>query len=302
LFLHALLIVLFLVGLPAWLMRQQAETPPPLEVALVVEPPPAPPPAPAPPPKPEPLPKVPLSSDAQAEGPGKPAPAKQDEAAPEAPAPGPPATVDKKPDPPAPRPTPPKPPASAEHRPPTPPVPRSTVHPTQPAPTAAAPVKPTEQETQTAARTPAPETAPTARGEQPPVPGTGKAVHRGFDVVGLEVPAGIEPAIYNAYLAAVRDKIFEQRYLLKTFRYSGGGVRLHLEIDRLGRLQGKAVVASTGSPTLGYTAENMVALAANPFPPPPAQFTGERIYLRFDLILPTNAAEWDAMMATGKPG
>src|SRR3954454_1781611 len=50
LLLHALILVLILVelGLPDWLRRTPTEPPPPLEVTLVVEPPPAPPPAPPP--------------------------------------------------------------------------------------------------------------------------------------------------------------------------------------------------------------------------------------------------------------
>lgn len=290
-----------LLGLLDWLWRTHEPERPPIEVALVVEPPPAPPvvepPKPTPPP-----PRVPLSSDAQSEGPGKPNPAKQDdEPAPKAPEPGPRAAPPApKAETPAPQPAP-KPATAEPPKPPAPPAPRSTLHAARPQPAPAAPAKPAEPETQTATRAPAPEVAPAPRGEQPPAPAMGKAVYRGFAMATLETPAGLSPALYNAYLAAVRDKIAAQRGLLKSFRFSGGGVRMHLALDRAGRLTDAAVVASTGSRALEHTTAQMVTLAA-PFPPPPPEFTGAHILLRFDMILPSSAADWDEFLAGAKPG
>jgi protein TonB len=167
-------------------------------------------------------------------------------------------------------------------------------------PAPAAPVKPAEPETQTAAAAPPKEVAPTPRGEQPPAPAFGKAVYRGFAMAALDPPAGLNPAVYNAYLAAIRDKLAQERGRLRTFRYSGGGVRVHFTLDRQGRLQQAGVAASTGSRALENTVLNMLSYAA-PFPAPPPEFSGAEISLRFDMILPTSAADWEEFLAGAKP-
>jgi TonB family protein len=297
LLLHALLILLFVVELPDWLKRHQAEAPPAIEVTLV----PMPPPAPAAPPTPVPPAQVPLASDASSEGPAKPKPAEHAEAAPAAPEAAPPAAPTRKPEP-SPAPAPVAKAAPAEpHRAPTP-VPRSALAPPRPAPAPANPERAAaESEPQTALAVPAPEIAPKPRGEQPAAPKSGAAQYTGFAVAAAVTPGGRDAAVYNAYLAAVRDKIAAQRHLLKPFYLSGGGVVMGLVIDRAGRLLDAGVMASSGSRALDHTVSQMVTLAA-PFGPPPPEIDGARIALRFDLTLPSSAAEWDELMAPGKPG
>ena len=282
LLLHGLLLLLILLGLPDWLQRQHDAPPPVIEVALVLPPPPAPQPPPAPP---RPQARVPLASDAASEGPSPPKPAEPAQAAPAATEPGPTAAPARKPEPP---------------RAVSPPLPRSTLAVPRPAPPDSPP-RAAEPAPQTALAVPAPEPAPTDRGEQPAAPKTGSAPRTGFTVAAAVAPGGRNAAVYNAYLAAVRDKIAEQRRLLKPYYLSGGGVVMGLVIDRAGRLIDAGVMQSSGSRALDHTVSQMVTLAA-PFGPPPAEIDGTRISLRFDLVLPTTAAEWDQMMAPGKPG
>jgi TonB family protein len=143
--------------------------------------------------------------------------------------------------------------------------------------------------------------APTARGETPPAPSTGKAAQSAFSVAPSMLAGGREAALYNAYLAAVRDKIFQHRQLLKPYYLSGGGVVVGLVLDRAGRLSDSGLLASSGSRALDYTVIKMVALAA-PFGPPPPEIGGTRIQLRFDLTLPTTASDWERMMSGEPPG
>jgi outer membrane biosynthesis protein TonB len=297
LLLHALLLLLILIGLPDWLRRHQPEQTA-IEVTLVQPPPP-----PAPPPKPAakppaPPPPAPLSSDAQSEGPKRPSPAEKAEAAPAAPEPGPQAAPPRKVEtPPA---TPSAKPAPAEpKRAPTPPPPRAALAVPQAAPAPASPSQRKAAETETALATPPPERAPTSRGEAPPAPRSGKAPRTGFSVVAAtEPPGGEQAALYDAYLAAVRDKIAGQRRLLRTFYGVGGRLAIRLVIDPVGRLTAFGTLVSSGSYSLDYTVNQMVALAA-PFGPPPASLAGVDLVL--NMLLPDSEADWNALMA-GQPG
>jgi len=297
--LHALLVLLILIGIPDWLRRHEMTPPPPIEVSLVVPEPPKPPPAPPAPPAPKPPPAAPLASDASSAAPGRPSPAKQEEAAPAAPEPGPAAAPPRKPTPTPPlkvaKPT----PAPVVHA--ATPVPRSAPG---PGPAPASTQRAAESETRVATAEPPPEPArsSTAHGEQPPAPRTGKATYTGLDVTPLgKPPGGPEAAFYDAYLAAVRDKIAQQRGLLKPFYLSSGDVGMGLEIDRAGRLINTGLLSTSGSRALDYTVNQMVVLAA-PFGPPPPEISGEHVFLRFQLSLPLTQADWDALLGSNAPG
>ncbi len=288
---HALLVLLIVIGLPEWLLRRHEAPPPVIEVALVLPPPPAPEVKPSPKPPPE----VPRSSDASSKGRARPTPAENAEAAPTAREPGPSAAPPRKADVSSPAPAA-KPSAAEVRHAPVPPAPRSIITVPQTAPAAASPTPAPPSEHHMASV--APEPAPTPRGADTPAPRTGKAPQTGFGVVVPDPPGGIDPAVFDPYLASVRDKIMTKRELLRTFQYSREAVVLWLVLDDKGRLSDFGVAESSGSPTFEHYAKNMLALAPY-FGPPPPGISGRRLY--FYLIIPDNQADWDELMATGKP-
>ncbi len=307
LLLHALLVLLILVGLPDWMLRRQTPPQPVIEVTLVQPPPPPPPPPPpqaVKPPQPAPPPPPPAAGPAveRTPSPRRPSastPPRRPRRPRAAQEPGPQAAPPRKVEtPPA---TPSAKPAPAEpRRAPTPPPPRSALTGAQPAPAPASPTQSKAPETETAMSAPPPERAPTTRGEATPAPKAGKAAHTGLALVALtEPPGGLEPAIYDAYLAAVRDKIAEHRQLLRTFYGSGGGIAVRLVIDRAGRLSDFSTLAGSGSMSLDNTVRNMLALAA-PFAPPPPTIAGTDLLFR--LQLPETEAEWREFLGSGNPG
>jgi outer membrane biosynthesis protein TonB len=239
---------------------------------------------------------VPLASDAMAEGEAKQlAPAEKAEAAPAAPAPGTPAAPERKPEPPSAKPS--AKPAQAEpKRATTPPPPRATA--SLPGPQQASPTQKEAPETETAMSAPPPERATSERGKAPNQPGTGKAAQTGFATMAVNVPGGDLAAAFDPYLAGVRDKIMTQRDLLRTFRHDTGQVVVVLILDQAGRLQKFEPVSLSGSMSLANTVLNMIARAPS-FGSPPAPLVGAHLY--FTLGLPDTEAEWEQMMATGRP-
>ena len=302
---HALIIALILYDIRDLIHFPQDETPPTIEVTLVQPPapppPPPPPPAqpvakPTPPPPPAPPPDVPLASDAMAEGENKRlAPAEKAEAAPVAPTPGTTEAPTRKPEPPSTKPS--AKPAPAEpKRATTPPPPRATA--SLPGPQQASPTQKPSPETETALSAPPPERATSERGKAPAEPGTGKAAQTGFATMATDVPGGPLAAAFDAYLAAVRDKIMTRRELLRTFRRSTGRTVVLIVLDAAGRPVNFRTVSYSGSPSFDDTVRTMVA-GAPPFGPPPPQLVGGNLY--FDLALPDTDADWEHLMATGRP-
>jgi hypothetical protein len=103
-------------------------------------------------------------------------------------------------------------------------------------------------------------------------PSDGKAARAGFAVEGDERPGGIEAAIYDAYLAAVRDQIFTRRDRLRTYYAANTGFAIRIEVDAEGRLRVDEMAQESGSRAIDYAAKQMVAEAGvNNFPPPPAR-------------------------------
>jgi outer membrane biosynthesis protein TonB len=302
LLLHLLLVILILIDMRDWWMQKPAApAPPSIEVTLVQPPPPPAPPQPAvkPPEPAPPPPSVPLSSDAMSEGAKRPSPAEKAEAAPAAREPGPQAAPPRKTETPVATPSTKPAPAEPRHA-AIPPPPRSSVTGAPPAPAPASPSQKPAQETETAMSTPPPEPAATARGTSPAEPGTGKAAQSGLSVTLADPPGGDHPAIFDAYLAAVRDKIASQRNLLRTYRGTefGSRVAAGMVLDDAGRLKNFGIVRTSGSPSLDYTIKNMIALAPA-FGPPPPGLIGTMLI--FSIELPTTEADWDEMMATGRP-
>ena len=298
--LHALLVLLIILGIPEWLRRHEMVPPPAIEVALVVPEPPKPPPAPPPkpivkPPEPAPPPDAPLSSDAQSAAPARPNPAENAEAAPAAPERGPQAAPARKPE--SRTPTPAAKPAAADpNRGPATPQPRSHVADAPPAPAASSPAHEPAPETKTAASAARP--APRASSEAPAEPDNGKAANTGYGVMVVDPPGGMHPAVFDAYLASVRDKIMTQRELLKTFQWSHSQVVIWMILDDKGRVPRFDVAQSTGSISFENSVKSMIARAPY-FGPPPPGLQGRRLF--FYIAIPDTQAEWDEMMATGKP-
>jgi len=200
-------------------------------------------------------------------------------------------------EPPAPTPSTKPAPAETQH-PVTAAAPRSALAHAAPAPAAASPThRQAPAETPTAMSAP-PTPAPQPRGAAPSAPSTGKAPQTGFGVAVEDPPGGVHPAVFDAYLASVRDKIMTKRELLKTFQYSREQVVIWMILDDKGRLAKFDVAQSAFTSTFEHYVKNMIAMAPY-FGPPPPGLAGRRLF--FYLAIPETQAEWDEMMATGRP-
>lgn len=281
--LHATVLLLILVVMPIWFPRPVAP-PPPLEVSIVPEPER---PVPArPTPKaetpPPPAPPERRSSDASSEGAAPRSEAKKAEAAPSAadaetaaPSQSKRATPAPTPEPVRPRPE----PSSRQVR--EQPKPLPTLR--QPAPSATEP--------QIEADVPA--KAQTSRTSR--APALGDAAASGFGVESDRPAGGDEAAVYDAYLAAIRDKIFTQRSVLRNYFRANQGVVIGMVLDRDGRLIDLGLIEPSDSLALNSAAQKMIALAA-PFAPPPTDLPGPKIGIRFSFRFPDDRAVWEQVV------
>lgn len=280
--LHALILAILLLGIPAWFPDQSPDEKP-IEVSLVPEPVPTPKPAPPPAPQgPPPLEK--RSSDASSDAPGAPREAVKGEAAPEQPNPGPPQPQQA--------------PKAAAPQPLPSPVPHAETAPKQAnaetqrrsAQAVKQPVPPAEMAAITAP--PLPEPPKTG---QPVAPGLGKAAATGFAVQADQPPGGEEAAVYDAYLATIRDQIYTQRRVLRNYFRANQQVTIGILLDRAGRPIDMGLIEPSDSLALNSIVLKMVALAGT-FPPVPATMPGPKLGIRFEFRFPPDREDWERIV------
>lgn len=290
--LHLLLVLLFLGVIDNLMQEPPPTVPQTMTVNLVREQPQPPPQQPAPQQQqeqPKPPPEQDLShrsSDASSEGPGEPKPAAKGEAAPEQPEKGKVSLAPSKTES-----------APALHD-PTPPKPDTLARKTTEA--VRKDPQPSKAKDDEVAKVEAPQNPSAARRtERLASPSTGEAAATGFEVMSAEDPGGFDAAVYDAYLAKVRDQIFTQRQMIRRFFTPNGGFVLAIKIDAQGRLQ--EMEPRQGDFTIAYGAKDMVNASSLPggFPPPPANIVrngGVSLYLI--MRFPSDRAEWEAHFAS----
>jgi hypothetical protein len=293
--LHALLLLLFL-GVIDNLLREQDQVvppPPPISVSIVQEqPPPPPPPPPQQQQKQEPQPPQPKdddprlrSSDASSEGPSPPKPAAKGEAAPSQPEQGKLSLAPSK-----------KETSPALHD-PTPPKPdafRKTTEAQRKDP------KPTRAKDDEVAAFEAPQTTvQTRRSETRESSTSGKDKATGFEVVGDDNPGGPEAAIYDAYLAKVRDQIVTAKSEIRNYWTAGAGFQVAITLDAQGRLMDMEEINNMGSRPLSNAARNMITRASLAgFPPPPAMLLRDgTLKCRFVYFFPPDRSVFEQAIA-----
>lgn len=297
---HLLILLLIFWTGESLLTKPPPAPPQGIQVTLVQPPPPPPPPPPQqqqqqpkpPPPKPQEKPDEDLShraSDAMAEAPDQPpATAKKDEAAPK---------EDKI-----------VPTEKKQEKLTEAPVMKSPIPPTPDAPAKRTneierkPSPPTKAKDAELAKLESLLPIPIPQSEAVIAPSDGKAARAGFAVEGDERPGGIEAAIYDAYLAAVRDQIFTRRDRLRTYYAANTGFAIRIEVDAEGRLRVDEMAQESGSRAIDYAAKQMVAEAGvNNFPPPPARLAhimkDGKLGMYLVMKFPSDRATWDRQFA-----
>jgi outer membrane biosynthesis protein TonB len=313
-----LLFVALIFALAHWMGKEAPDEPPSIEVQLAPDPePPPPPPPPAPrrevpqPPAPPPPPQT-RASEASSVGEGAPAAAKQNETPSAAPAQK---SVAPRIDEPAPRaeptareaaPEPAPPQAAVEPLPPAPPLPEEV----EPAPIPAPPVLSAPQAPPTARPAPAPRPAPPPPSlalKKPTAPAHAQPGELKPQVRRPEseapapspqgdasAPAGPLPAVYDPYLAAVRDRAMEHRSLLRAYFGTSrvAAAEIEIELDQAGRFINHDFRVSTRNPNLDDAILKMLALAA-PYPPPPIRLApGHNLQILLIIPFPASFEDW----------
>lgn len=298
---HLAILLLLLWGGASLLTPPIPPPPQSIQVTLVQPPPPPPPPPPQqqqqqpkpPPPKPQEKPDEDLShhaSDAMAEAPEEPpAAAKKDEAAPK---------EDKV-----------APTQKKQEKVTEAPVTKSPIPPTPDAPAKRTneidrkPAPPTKAKDAEVAKLESLLPIPIPQSESVIAPSDGKAAIAGFAMQGDEHPGGAMAAIYDAYLAAVRDQIFTRRDRLRTYYAANTGFVVHIELDAEGRVRTDEIAETSGSHAIDFAATQMVAEAAGVtnFPPPPARLQSimkdGKLGMYFVMRFPSDRAQWDRQFA-----
>ncbi len=297
---HLAILLLLLWGGASLLTPPIPPPPQSIQVTLVQPPPPPPPPPPQqqqqqpkpPPPKPQEKPDEDLShhaSDAMAEAPEEPpAAAKKDEAAPK---------EDKV-----------APTQKKQEKVTEAPVTKSPIPPTPDAPAKRTneidrkPAPPTKAKDAEVAKLESLLPIPIPQSEAVIAPSDGKAERAGFAVEGDAHPGGVVAAIYDAYLASVRDQIFTRRDELRNQFAANRRVIIRIEIDANGLLKVQEVADTSGSSATDEAVRKMVVLASlGNFPPPPPRLLpimkNGLLGMYFMMSFPSTRAEWDRQFA-----
>jgi len=107
-------------------------------------------------------------------------------------------------------------------------------------------------------------------------------------------PGGTAPAVYDAYLDSLRNKVAENRRLLGPYFGSSttAAVLVRIYVDSIGRVLKHEFIVSSHYPNLDYTIEKMLAQSVPLPPPPPDVLSNGTVRIILTIPLPTKLEEW----------
>ena len=110
----------------------------------------------------------------------------------------------------------------------------------------------------------------------------------------VDVPTSPQDAAFQAYLAAVQARLYEQKFLMKPFYGAAKepAVLVSILLDPHGLELGSGIRQSSGNSDVDRTALAMVA-RASPFPPPPPELMkSDKLGIGIAIPLPKTRKEW----------